>query len=793
MLIPFKTHVLRFMKTPGRKVTKIQEVLTIVTIFIVFLLCVLRLVYGPGEPNPVFRYTGQFIGDWIYRFLYLLLFLLISNAKFIAYTKRISDHFTFTSKENTEHYFFSRRYFLNLFLFTLSTYFFLLKKEENLFIGVDGDYSQVIAKNQKIWGDESINLGMNFLQGIGGNLWFPINSRVDLGYFIWTQISNSQLLVPYLIWAVFLNMSTAYLCFSLGFKREIVTLASWISPFFIILPSVFQVSTVPQLIPHMSSSIAVNTIILGICLKSVRISPSLMNSAFPIIFLFFYFVIINPTFILLAAPMNFLILAALTYGHLRKKSFKRYFCFVLLPLAVSAMYFLPYLRNIVDASAASEFQDEYLTGEKNLRSISILFRSPLASLTFTVSTLSLAYLINKTMQIQHKYVYVSLASFLVVLIALGTPYVLNPEIWKGPAPNYFEFMMWPIYAILFSIPCYWTIASAITWVISKLDNPRINELNAIIIGVLTIAVLVFSQMNIPSQRSWRFPAQSNEILEKLGEISTVPGDPFKGRVMTFTGMNLPSGIDWSDLQDWDYLVSIPEFGTDFRKADLWLRNIPTLTEYSQTLSPISYQLLITLLGREGDNQTRNILTLRKIDLKALELLGVKMIVTDEPQEDLQIVASVEGATTSYFLYKLRNANLSGFSPTNARLGVNPKEALEIMKSKSFNPRKEVLIAKSNLDTNLKTIYSSNIRVLKNGYEVNAKSRGKSILVLPIEYSSCFVAKENNVAESSFEVLPVNFGLMGIMFDQEVNLTLDYQFGLGKNMNCRLRDMELLST
>ena len=63
MLIPFKTHVLRFMKTPGRKVTKIQEVLTIVTIFIVFLLCVLRLVYGPGEPNPVFRFTGQFIGD----------------------------------------------------------------------------------------------------------------------------------------------------------------------------------------------------------------------------------------------------------------------------------------------------------------------------------------------------------------------------------------------------------------------------------------------------------------------------------------------------------------------------------------------------------------------------------------------------------------------------------------------------------------------------------------------------------------------------------------------------------
>jgi hypothetical protein len=76
---------------------------------------------------------------------------------------------------------------------------------------------------------------------------------------------------------------------------------------------------------------------------------------------------------------------------------------------------------------------------------------------------------------------------------------------------------------------------------------------------------------------------------------------------------------------------------------------------------------------------------------------------------------------------------------------------------------------------------------KNKYSVTAKSDGTSILLLPIEYSSCFEFKARSGGALVPAIFPGNLLFIAILFERDLDATLSYKNGPFANPDCRLID------
>jgi hypothetical protein len=81
---------------------------------------------------------------------------------------------------------------------------------------------------------------------------------------------------------------------------------------------------------------------------------------------------------------------------------------------------------------------------------------------------------------------------------------------------------------------------------------------------------------------------------------------------------------------------------------------------------------------------------------------------------------------------------------------------------------------------------SKLTVIKGKYHLTASSPSKSLLALPIEYSSCFEFKEEK-GSKLLQVLPIDILQMGIEFERHLDVEISYKFGMFTNPSCRLND------
>ncbi len=764
------------------------------TFFLLLTLLILlfvRFVWGPGDGNPIYSLTGRYIGEVIYFTLYILGFALIVNLKFWKFLNSLfTNRNQIVTQDSGEYK--SRSWVItsisSLVCFIGFVALYFRNKPNNTFIGVDGDYSRTINENQKYWGGGLFDLGINPLQGIGGNIWFPINTRSDPGYLLGNLPKDFDVVLAHIGWGTLLYLSTFYLATKLRLAKEVVICSAWLVPFFVLFPSVLQFSTVPQLIPHMSTVISLNTLVIA---SLATVQNSLRNSFTSGIVLSFStlgILIVNPTFLILCLPLNSFIFLAFYRAHFKKGLANRYLLTFGIPIGVLALPSLSYLFGMFKFSAVGMFPDDFIVGIKSNRAISSFFQLPGVAMIIAISLIGMLLVIK----FQKDNVFVGLAKssliFFVFIITLGPLYVRKPEIWKGPSPNYFEFMFWPIYGIFFSFVIVVLFLNAVTYLrkLFRLSN-KARDTN-ILLSFIIVFALSASFITVPSQKSWEFPAKENKILIRLSELAVTPGSEFNGRQMTFTGLNLPNGISWNDLQKNDYTPMISSFGTDFRKADLWIRSIPTLTEYSQTISPISHRMLLALLGYESDKQVRNMLTLRRVNAPALAMLGVKMVVTDKKMQDLELLETLKSNSNLVFLYKIAEPNLGDYSPTQVVQVKSDSYILARMEKMDFDPKKTVFVSEELNVSILHEAFGTDLEMLRNGYRINASSKGNSILVLPIEFSSCWSVVSNDSKKGTPKLFRANYGLTGMLFSNSMNADLVYRYNFFGNQSCRLSDL-----
>ena len=114
-----------------------------------------------------------------------------------------------------------------------------------------------------------------------------------------------------------------------------------------------------------------------------------------------------------------------------------------------------------------------------------------------------------------------------------------------------------------------------------------------------------------------------------------------------------------------------------------------------------------------------------------------------------------------------------------------QHAENIMADKAFNTYDAVTFSGQPSLTTLVPATSSKITIEQNGLHLQANSSGKTLLILPFEFSHCLTIK--SLSGSVPIVIRVDIALMGILFEKQVNVSIDNRTGLFANPRCKLTD------
>jgi hypothetical protein len=402
-----------------------------------------------------------------------------------------------------------------------------------------------------------------------------------------------------------------------------------------------------------------------------------------------------------------------------------------------------------------------------------------------------------------KHIAIGLLVMMGTLMSFGA-LTVSVDFWKGPSPLYFEILLWPFYAV-YAVSLVATLLRMLKGVVLPqegvfLENrpgwwkgmPADSRIYAMVFVVVSVPVALLFWIRdgaVPLDRMYHtYPPLSPPIVTLLrDEIALKPGELFRGRVATLTGQSLQmSGVSWPDLHAGDAELT-KRYGNDHRTVGLWYYDIPTLFEYNQFMTPPYYLVTRTFLANDGDRQMRNIMALRKPDLRLLRALGVRFVITDVPESGARARARVDsGGKPVLYLYELDAVNLGNYYPTNVIRVSSAREALAQMAGKDFDAAKAV-VTDETLPADLVPATSSRVSVEKIGLRLTATSRGTSVLVLPFEFSHCLEIEPVERGTVPPRLFRANLLQAGVLFTGRLEAILVFFTGPFRHAGCRVED------
>jgi hypothetical protein len=209
------------------------------------------------------------------------------------------------------------------------------------------------------------------------------------------------------------------------------------------------------------------------------------------------------------------------------------------------------------------------------------------------------------------------------------------------------------------------------------------------------------------------------------------------------------------------------------------------------MSPAFFRTAVDLWARPGDRQVRSVIVLRRADAKTFALFGIRFVISDgtlPPPFQLQATERTSDSETLY-LYEVPDANLGGYSPTEARNVASFQEAIGVVSATGFDARRSAVVlgADGNLPDQLVPAQDARIRFETGALMVSASSSGSSLLVLPFEFSRCLVVSSNSPDAPAPAMLRVDGPLIGLLFRNRVDARIEYRTGPFTHPGCRIED------
>jgi hypothetical protein len=762
--------------------------------------------------------------------------------------------------------------------------------------GIDGTYHRLNLMNQLTFGGGPHYFSSDPLQGLGGNIYFPYNSNLDLGFLIARLIGGYDLIWIVTIWAAILWCSIYALGSAIKLRSGVSFLSAWLSGVFITWPTIWSFDW--GLLRNYSTNIllmAASTLLIATVFWIAKSIFAILAKLVIFYILFLYIVTLSPTSVILITPILLMFVFSLFFLQKPQVIAIRSVAVPLIGLFLIAVTGPGlFVSSLILNSAASVFGSSMqpLNREKNFASS--LFSGQgqeLGEVTYTLAFLVTVFFILLTVQnLKNRFASIywkflaglviglvtlsgfhfgslGLSSMSLLLCLLGLVKLsldsmslpthralgvsalivalsiflvaifegLFPEVYGTfPSPLYFEWYLWPVFCIG-GASSFQAVRGALLDFLNKRFRFSKNWIGvrAIVLIVLVVVVVYYPRNQVSALlRRLHNPVAINhfavdqlnvegkmsEVERIIFESHLIPGSQLNGRFAMMFPVNYPDCCpEWDDFDEklptgnmsgmqMMTLSMLPlfEFGRDMQYTVPWSLKVPTLTEYSPLISSQSYLFLSETLAKSGDKQSRNILVLRKVNPKVIEMLGVKWLLTDAVIAGKSPIVSVEGKVSNrqngsrfnqpkkvliLYLYEFEGANLQGWSPTAVSYSADISKTIDRVLSSDFNPKSNVIVDyESDDNSDLTQVIGQKLSLIKNGYKVRAESIGESILVLPIEYSNCWVWSSNEPEkEKSPKIVRANGVLVGLHFFGSIDGQITFRTGPYTMPGCKLKD------
>ena len=357
-------------------------------------------------------------------------------------------------------------------------------------------------------------------------------------------------------------------------------------------------------------------------------------------------------------------------------------------------------------------------------------------------------------------------------------FVVSYRLWQtkwtqelGPQFNYLTWFLVPLYATSFSGGLTYS-ASVLNKIISKIRLFNFSKVLAksfFYIPILIVALLstTISQVKEASLSSVGIPVALDKTEQLLArELGISNNSPYRGRL-----------VNGEDRAEYQTLVQ---------------GRIPALNDYSHLISPFQYAFSKRFFFDPFQTQSRTHLVYANANAHLYSLFGVQYLRLDWLGSRLSNLSEANSYpavqySENDFLVKLKNVNLGNYSPTRTVVARSLDETFQIMDSDSFDPMNEAVVYER-LEADFVKVGKTELTVDGGDLRIVANSSGKSLIILPIEFSHCLKFDSNTKNSSLFDYFRIDGILTGLIFENELDVTTSFRYGIFSNNDCRLKDL-----
>jgi hypothetical protein len=689
----------------------------------------------------------------------------------------------------------------NLAAFGVCACIAFARNSSALFYHYDGAYMLVEARNQLTSTQPLFEFSNDFLQSTG-NIQFAQNAR--LLFFLWPMGWFSDLrtakITTYLVIAAVVFLSAYKLGRLLSQPRTIALTAGWIlgfiatpivpKPFFYDILSVAPAFVVVAVVPIAS---------FWLISHAGRSSSMLADAAnvLGLIALVFYILAAVPIFIpVLALGTAVYVVLAILLAQSRSELWRK------LCVLVSALFVIIVLRwpwyvfGLFLYTAPNIFPNDFTAVYNDKLFASILFHAQqigfAGPILVALSVAGAVFSLRSATAELRAAAWVLLAS-VAGLFAAGIALSVMPH-WIFPPTLYFEIAVWPLYGVfsaiaLHRIPAFLVERFAPTklWAGNR-ARPQV------IVLILAFAIAAaFAITKSPTPIGYPFPPRATPVVTALqANIALHPLSQFNGRMATIIPITADAGDAWAQ-QSSATTTWARTSGNDEMSVGVWYYQIPTLFEYNQFISPVFHALIKRALQRPPIAHQRNITVLTYPDTRVLKLLGVRYLLTPQPDAGIgELRVTEERVGGRWGLIELSEPNLATYSPTLIETRHDLASTLDFIVDHVDLAKRAV--TREEIDGVLVPLSSSALSMSDGGLRVVAESAGRSLVVVPIEFSHCIELRATNPGMgTATTLLRIDGVLTGILFDSHLDAVLSFRYGPLHNPLCRWQDYRELQS
>jgi hypothetical protein len=318
-------------------------------------------------------------------------------------------------------------------------------------------------------------------------------------------------------------------------------------------------------------------------------------------------------------------------------------------------------------------------------------------------------------------------------------------------------------------------------------SPKIRMLidrrHLLAVLILLFGIMAYAATPNSQQNGFEYPPARPKVVRVIeSEIRLVPGTRYKGTSFTLLNRDEKDGVPPS-AASYKYRSSL---GNDLI-IDLPADGIPSIYEHAHWTSPMLFAFLRSFFGRPEDSFDKAYYILRNYDPKIARLMGIRVVVTDsETFADGKLIHEEKAGAAPVRIYRIDDINLGQYSPTQPHRVASAAEAIAALKRPDFDPKRDVVVEGDPPSGLVSAQEASIVTDYGPTLTVRATSVGRSLVVLPFEYSHCLHIEASPDAQA--KLVPVNLQQIGLIFDKEVEARITYRFGLGKDAACRGEDI-----